>query len=39
MKADSDAGAAGNAESEQTRMFLLDFLYNSIVNILHICII
>ena len=27
MKADSDAAAAGNAESERTRMFLLDFLY------------
>ena len=35
MKAD----AAGNAESEQTRMLFLDFLYNSIVNILPICII
>ena len=38
MKADSDAAAAENAESEQTRMFL-DFLYNSIVNILPICIV
>ena len=27
MKANSDAAAAGNAESEQTRMFFLDFLY------------
>ena len=27
MKADSDAAAAGNAESERTRMFFLDFLY------------
>ena len=26
-------------ESEQTRMLFLDFLYNSIVNILPICII
>ena len=26
MKADSDAAAAGNAESEQTRMLFLDFL-------------
>ena len=34
MKADSDAAAAGNAESEQTRMLFLDFLYNSIVNML-----
>ena len=39
VKADSDAAAAGNAESEQTRMLFLDFLYNSIVNILPICII
>ena len=38
MKADSDAAAAENAESEQTRMLFLDFLYtcNSIVNILPI---
>ena len=36
VKADSDAAAAGNAESEQTRMLFLDFLYNSIVNILPI---
>ena len=35
MKADSDAAAAGNAESEQMRMLFLD----SIVNILPICII
>ena len=27
VKADSDAAAAGNAESERTRMFFLDFLY------------
>ena len=39
MKADPDAAAAGNAESELTRMLFLDFLYNSIVNILPICII
>ena len=39
VKADSDAAATGNAESEQTRMLFLDFLYNSIVNILPICII
>ena len=39
MKADSDAAAAENAKSEQTRMLFLDFLYNSIVNILPICII
>ena len=43
MKADSDAAAAENAESEQTRMLFLDFLYNpaffSIGNILPICII
>ena len=26
MKDDSDAAAAGNAESERTRMFFLDFL-------------
>ena len=38
MKADSDAAAAENAESEQTRILFLDFLYNSIVNILPICI-
>ena len=38
MKADSDAPAAENAESEQTGMLFLDFLYNSIVNILPICI-
>ena len=36
MKADSDAAATGNAESEQTRMLFLGFLYNSIVNILPI---
>ena len=40
VKADSDAAATGNAESEHTRMLFLDFLYNnSIVNILPICII
>ena len=39
MKADSDAAAAENAESEQTQMLFLDFLYNSIVTILPICII
>ena len=37
MKADSNATV--NAESAQTRMLFLDFLYNSIVNILLICII
>ena len=39
MKADSDAAAAGNADSEHTQMLFLDFLYNSIVNILPKCII
>ena len=37
MKADSDVAAAGNAESEQTRMLFLDFLYNSIRGGSRIC--
>ena len=38
VKADFHAAAAGNAESERTRMFFLDFLYIAL-SIFYLCII